>query len=149
MKRRRKRNDGAFMYFGWRAFFALRKHGAPQLLIETPDGPQAAYWACIAADDPYTYFRTRPLRIVPDAGTHELSLLAGQQLRIMRTLRWVQQAMGTGRHVRHKDALHLSGVHSVHVRAQSPVPLQTDGEYLGEVTEITAKALPRALPVWA
>lgn len=150
MKRRRRTNDGTFMYFGFRSFFAMRKNGRPQLVIDTPDGPQDAYWACIAADDPYTYFRKRPLRIVPGAGSsNSLSVIAGQQLRIARTLRWVQQSMGSGRHIRHKDVLHLPRVDSVHVRAQSPVPLQTDGEYVGEVTEVTAEALPKALPVWA
>jgi diacylglycerol kinase family enzyme len=151
MKRRRKTNDGTFLYFGWRAFFALRKDGKPQLVVDTPDGPQDAYWACIAAADPYTYFRSRPLHIVPGTGeaSDGLGLIAGQQLKVGRTLRWLQQSMGSARHIRHKDALHLFGCDSIHLHAHRPVPLQTDGEYLGDVTEVTATALRKAVPVWA
>jgi len=150
MKRRRKRNDGAFIYFGLQAFFAMRRHGKPQLVIDTPDGPQDAYWACIAADDPYTYLRSRGIRVSPDAGSSDgLDLVAAQQLRFVRSLRWVQQSLGKAHHIRHKEALHLAGQNSVHLVAHRPVPLQTDGEFIGEVTEVTARALPKALPVWA
>ncbi len=150
MKRRRKRNDGAFIYFGLQTFFAMRRGHVPQLRIDTPDGPQNAYWACIAADDPYTYLRTRGIRVAPDAGANTgLDLVAAKQIGLYRTVRWVQQSLGSGRHLSHTKALHLSGQDSIHLVAQRPVPLQTDGEYLGNVSEITAKALPFGLPVWA
>jgi diacylglycerol kinase family enzyme len=150
MKRRRRRNDGAFIYFGLRAFFGLHKHGKPQLMIDTPDGPQDAYWACIAADDPYTYLRRRGIHVAPEARNNDgLDLVAAQQLRFVRSLWWVQQSLGSARHIGHKQALHLAAQDWLHLRAHRPVPLQTDGEYLGDVTEVTAKALPHAIPVWA
>jgi diacylglycerol kinase family enzyme len=149
MKRRRRNNDGAFIYFGLRAFFALRRHGEADLTLDTPTGPQEAYWACIAADDPYTYLRSRGIRVAPDAGSSGgLDLVAAQQLRLVPSLRWMAQALGKANHVRHKKALHLAGQDSIHVTSKRPVPLQTDGEYLGDVVELTARALPSALPVW-
>jgi hypothetical protein len=35
------------------------------------------------------------------------------------------------------------------IRADRPVPLQTDGELVGDVTSVVAKPLVDALSVWA
>jgi diacylglycerol kinase family enzyme len=139
-----------FLYHGFRAFARLRREGVPRLHIETPDGVQDAYWACIATVHPFTYFRKRPLRVVPGAGrTEGLDLVAAKQARFVRTLRWLQQTLTTGAHVRHRDCLHLSDLDQVRIAADAPVPLETDGEYLGEVTSLSATPLPGALAVWA
>jgi diacylglycerol kinase family enzyme len=146
---RRRTNDAAFVYQGFRSYVALRRENSPQLVIDTPDGPQEAFWACIGTTDPYTYFRKRPLRVIPGAGSSGgIDLIAGKRLGFFRTLRWVQQAMTSGRHIGSKNLVHLPGQASVHLRAHRPAPLQCDGEYLGEVSELTAEALPGALPVW-
>lgn len=146
----RSRSDSRFIYHGLRAYSRLKSKNRGDLFIHTPDGPQEAYWACIATTDPFTYFRKRPLRVIPGAGRRPgLDLLASRQIGFWRTLRWVSQALTTGRHVRHPDAIHLAGCEQVLVGAHRPVPLQADGEYLGEVTSVRAEALPDALPVWA
>lgn len=147
---KRGRKDGVFVYQGLRTYFRLRKVDAPELVVHTPDGPLDAYWACIAASDPFTYFRKRPLRVVPGAGESQgLDVVASKQLGFWRTLRWLGQAMTKGRHVKHEDAIHLVGQQRVHIAARRPVPLQADGEFLGEVTDVHAVAIAQALAVWA
>ena len=80
----------------------------PSLQIATPDGIQEAFWACVAMTDPLTYFRKRPLRVVPHAdGESGLDLVAGKSMGFWRTLRWLQQAMGSGKHARHPEIVHL------------------------------------------
>jgi diacylglycerol kinase family enzyme len=149
-KRRHRTNDGVFLYHGIRSFLRLRRTGRPELIVETPEGAEEAYWACISTTDPFTYFRTRPLRIVP--GAHEgkgLHLVAGQQVRFWRTLRWLTQTLTSAKHVRHDELVHLVDQSEIRVVCEEPVPLQTDGEFLGDVTDIRAIPLPDALPVWA
>jgi diacylglycerol kinase family enzyme len=147
---RRGRTDGIFVYHGLRTFQNLRRSEQPGLVIDTPDGPQDAFWACIAMTDPFTYFRKRPLRVVPHAdGTTGLDLVAGKSVAFWRTFRWLIQAASTGKHVNHKDTLHLVDQQEITVRARGTAPLQTDGEYLGEMTEMRAIPLPNAVPVWA
>jgi diacylglycerol kinase family enzyme len=147
---KRGRSDGRFVYHGLRSFFGLRGRERGDLVIETRDGGEEVYWACIAMTDPFTYFRKRPLRVVPHAdGASGLDLVAGKQVGFWRTLRWLTQAMTTGKHVKHRDVVHLVDQAEIRVRALRPVPLQTDGEYLGEITELRAVPLPEALPVWA
>ena len=146
---KRSRSDARFVYHGVRTYQRLRAQ-PPELVIETSSGPVDAYWACIGTTDPFTYFRKRPLRVLPGADrTPGLDVLASKHLRFWRTLRWVSQALTTGRHVRHRDAIHLPDQHEVHITARRPVPLQTDGEYLGEVTSVRAIAVPNAIAVWA
>lgn len=143
-------NDAVFLYHGLRSFGALRRAEiGPSLVIDTPDGGEDAYWACLACADPFTYFRSRPLRVAPDAGkTAGIDLVAAKQMRFWRTLRWLTQALSTGHHVRHPECIHLTDQRRIEIRARHPVPLQTDGEYLGDVTRLSATALPGALPVW-
>jgi diacylglycerol kinase family enzyme len=58
------------------------------------------------------------------------------------------QALTTGGHAKHKHAIHLIGMDEIVISARQPVPLQADGEYLGEITEVRAEPLAEALPVW-
>jgi diacylglycerol kinase family enzyme len=147
---KRGRGDGVFIWNGLRSFFQLRRQERPHLIVETADGPQEAFWACVAMTDPFTYFRKRPLRVVPHAdGADGLDLVAGRQVGFWRTLRWLTQAMTSAKHVKHADIVHLVDQPEIHVRTHRPVPLQTDGEYLGNISELVAKPLPSALPVWA
>jgi diacylglycerol kinase family enzyme len=143
-------NDAVFMYHGFRSFGALRRDGMPHLHIDTPEGVQDAFWACIATVHPFTFFRKRPLRVVPDAAkTRGLDLVAAKQARFWRTLRWLQQSLTSGRHVRHPDCLHVTDAAEITMRADVPVPLQTDGELVGDVTSVVARPLLDALNVWA
>jgi diacylglycerol kinase family enzyme len=147
---KKRRGDTSFVWHGLRTFSQLNRQEKPSLVIETPDGSEEAFWACIAMTDPFTYFRKRPLRIVPHAdGATGLDLVAGKSVAFWRTLRWLGQAMTTGKHVRHKEAIHLVDRPEIVIRTHRPVPLQTDGEYLGEITDFRAIPLPEALPVWA
>jgi diacylglycerol kinase family enzyme len=57
--------------------------------------------------------------------------------------------MTSAKHVNHPDAVHLVDQPEIRIRAHNPVPLQTDGEYLGEITSVSAVPLPSAVGVWA
>ena len=147
---KRGRTETIFIYHGLRSFMRLRKAATPALMIDTPSGPENAYWACVAMTDPFTYFRKRPLRVVPHAdGEDGLDLVAGKQVRFWQTLRWLTQAMTTAKHARHEEIVHLVDQPQITVRSRRPVPLQTDGEFLGDITEAHIVPLPAALPVWA
>ncbi|MGH2758963.1 MAG: diacylglycerol/lipid kinase family protein [Actinomycetota bacterium] len=147
---KRNRSDSRFIYHGLRSFSRLRGLTTPDLIVQTPAGPEDAFWACIACADPFTYFRSRPIRVAPDANkTRGLDVVASKQVRFWRTLLWLSQALTTAKHVRHRDAIYLTDLPAVTISARRPVPLQADGEYLGDITEVRAVAVPDALGVWA
>jgi diacylglycerol kinase family enzyme len=147
---KRGRNERVFIWNGIRAFRQLHTTERPALTIHTPDGPTEAFWACVAMTDPFTYFRSRPLRIVPHAdGASGLDLVAGRTFHFFRTLRWLIQTGTTAKHVRHKQIVHLTDQPEIRIDAHEPVALQADGEYLGEMTSLRAIPLPAAVPVWS
>jgi len=90
---------------------------------------------------PYTYAGRLKLDFAP-AATFEggLDIVAPEQVRLLPTLGW--WALGHGsRHVRAHDA------DLVEVRCDLPLPLQVDGEDLGDVTEATFEAERDAVTV--
>lgn len=143
--------DMAFVIHGFRTFFDMRSEEGPALVVHRPDGPPVdAWWAMLSKSDPFTYFRKRPVRVAPDAlHTRGLDVTAGKTVKFVRTLRWLQQVLGSGRHVNHKDCLYLRDQAYCLIEARRPVTLQADGEHLGQVDRLEAEAVPDALPVWA
>jgi diacylglycerol kinase family enzyme len=139
--------DAAFMYCCLRAFLNLRKGTEPPIVFQ--DGTRA-WWAMITKSDPLTYLGGRPFRVAPEANhDRDLDLSAGLQSGLWRTMRWVSQALTTGRQVRHRDYLYLRNLPRVDISTKAPVPLQADGEYLGTVSELAVRSLPDALPVFS
>jgi diacylglycerol kinase family enzyme len=143
-------HDWAFVLQGFKSFFAIRGEGEAALRLHTPEGVQEVFWAIVAKSDPFTYMGAKGIHISPSA-RHEagLDVVAGRTLKVFRTLRWVLQTMGSQRHVKHRDLVHLHDLPEVRVDAIRPVTLQADGEHLGRVDSFSAVSIPEALPVWA
>lgn len=146
---RNRLGDAAFVYHGLRSFFSIRKGDEPPLIVETPAGGVDAWWAIVCKSDPLTYLRRRPIRVSPRA-RHEggLDVTAGRTVGVLRTLRWLGQALTTGRQIRHPDCLYLTDLSLCAIRARRPVALQADGEFLGAVESLEARLLPQALAVY-
>lgn len=142
--------DAGFVWYTLRSYIALRRSGEPPLIVETAHGDVDAWWAIIGASDPFTYLGRHAIRATPGTRDHSgIDLLAARHIGLLRTLRWVGQALGKGKHIRDEKAIHLTDQQEIRVRTRRPVHVQADGEYLGEATEIAAVPVPRALPVWA
>jgi diacylglycerol kinase family enzyme len=142
--------DLAFVYNGFRAYRRLRRYEDAPIEIDTPDGPVDAFWAVACNSDPFTYFGRRPIRATPRADFERgLDLVAGTSAGFVRTLRWLTQTMTTARHVRDDRCLYLEDRDAIDIRARLPVPVQADGEFLGEATSIALRTPPDPLLVWA
>jgi diacylglycerol kinase family enzyme len=103
--------------------------------------------------DPYTYFASRPIRISEgsalDSGTLSAAALRRATVLELGTLlprllsgraRWVQ---------RHRHLTGLSGLSAARIEGVDgePFPLQVDGDYVGERTEVEYRVSPGALAV--
>ena len=110
--------------------------------------------------DPFTYFANIPIRIVEgvglDDGSLALAVLGRAAQRDMPTIaaRVLSRRMHTAKHgqievfpeVTEATVRSISKDESGQVR---PLPVQVDGDYLGELTEMTFSVQPRALTVVA
>jgi diacylglycerol kinase family enzyme len=109
-------------------------------------GPVA--FALIANGNPYSYVGRLPLRIAPRASFEGgLDLVAPRELkaRLLPQVAWWALA-GRGQD-RSPRVLYVHDADELQVVAETPVPLQVDGEDLGDVTQAVFEAERAALRV--
>jgi diacylglycerol kinase family enzyme len=131
----RRPGDAAFV-----AAFAklvLERHGRFGPVLEI-DGYGRAAFILVANMNPYSFLKALAINVAPGAGFEEgLDFLAPRTL-TPRTLPPLLFGLATGRPVRH--ALRGHDLDRIEVRCDEPLPLQADGEDLGDVREAVFEA---------
>ncbi len=103
---------------------------------------------------PYTYFASRPIDLAEDVAL-DSGTIAGVVLRRASPLdvpTVARRALSPrARIAKHRRVESFAGVQGVTIRSldDRSLPLQVDGDYLGEVGEIAARVDPAALRVVA
>ena len=127
----------------------------PRLEVEVDGTPlDAGVSVFVQNGDPYTYFRTTPIHVADhsrlDSGHLAGALLTRARFTDMPSIAW--RAFSAKRQV--TDAKAARGFHDVtEVVARSagddPIPLQVDGDYIGDVMEARFSVAPGKLCVVA
>lgn len=103
----------------------------------------------VSNTSPWTYFGNHPVVASPQASFDSgLDLFALTRLTPASTTRYATQLLvppGRGPHGRHVVAVH--DAEELTLRAESLLPLQVDGDHLGDRKTATFQAVPRALRV--
>ncbi|HXF56744.1 MAG TPA: diacylglycerol kinase family protein [Actinomycetota bacterium] len=101
--------------------------------------------------DPYTYLGDRPVRLCPDAALEgPLDAFGLDTLRPWTVMELALSALGRGRRLRRsRHTLLVHGEPRFRVRGTGPLPVQVDGEYVGERAELLVEWVPDALSVLA
>jgi diacylglycerol kinase family enzyme len=111
-------------------------------------GRERVAFALVANTHPYSYVGRVPLRVAPRARPElGLDLVAPRRLRarmLPRALRWTLAGRGQ---VRSPDVLYVHDADEIRIECDVPMPLQADGEDLGDVTEAYFEAERDALEV--
>jgi diacylglycerol kinase family enzyme len=153
---RLKARFGAY-YFTWAAIGTFTRRyllHPPRLHVEADGSELDGVTAIVQNGSPFTYFQNRPIEVAEDvaldSGTLAASVLHRASPIDMPFIAWRAFARG-GRLSRHRQITPLSGLTELVVRTadDAPLPLQVDGDYIGEVTEARYSILPRALRVVA
>jgi diacylglycerol kinase family enzyme len=151
-------------YYSWAAISALYRHylyNPVRLRVTTDVGePIEGITALAQNSDPFTYFASRPIRVCEDIeiddGTLAIGVLRRATLRDMPTL--IPRLFSAKRPAaRHRQIEHLAGVTEAAIVSSSqtkdgvtrPFPVQVDGDYIGEKTELELRIASRALTVVA
>ncbi|HEX4035490.1 MAG TPA: diacylglycerol kinase family protein [Solirubrobacteraceae bacterium] len=127
---------------------------APRMFVSAGGESVAGVTAVIQNAEHYTYWRQRPLDLAAgatlDGGTLSAVVLARASVLGVATL-GVRALAGRGGVTRHRQirALPASTAITVSSSTGRPLPLQVDGDYIGEVTEARFTIRPRALAVVA
>lgn len=135
--------DVAFVRMVIQMLLERRARWEPQLEIE---GVGRAAFVLVANGDPYSFAGSLPLRVTPGASFEGgLDFAAPKRVRA-RDVPWLLTAIVRGNRA---DPLVLRGhdLDRIVVRCDSPMPLQSDGEDLGDVEEAVFEARRDALSV--
>jgi diacylglycerol kinase family enzyme len=142
-------------YFAWsgiRTFLAHYLIDPPRVTLEADGRSWTGIEAIVQNGDPFTYFDTTPLRVAEGA-TLTSGDLAGIVLHRATPLdiptviaRLFSQRL---RILDHRQVSGFSGAETVHLRSADgrPVPLQVDGDWVGDETEVEISVVPQALTV--
>ncbi|MDX6699274.1 MAG: hypothetical protein QOE65_2671 [Solirubrobacteraceae bacterium] len=124
----------------------------PRLVVSVGGRELTGVTAILQNDTPYTYFNRRPIQLGEDVHLQS-GTLSGVVLRRaspvdMPTVIWRAFAR-RARMVRHRQVDAFTSAESFVVRSADgrPLPLQVDGDYVGEVTELEYGVVPGALCV--
>jgi diacylglycerol kinase family enzyme len=153
---RLKARLGAY-YFAWVAVATfLRRYLArpPRMEVTVGDATLRGVTAIVQNSSPFTYFHDHPIEIAEGA-TLDSGTLAGGVLHratplAMPFIGW-RAISPRARVVRHRQVTGFSDATELTVRSADgrPLPLQADGDYLGDVDEARYGILPGALNVVA
>ena len=153
---RRKARYGAY-YFTWVALrtFTRRYLLSPPRMEVVADGQTLHGVTTIVQNgSPFTYFQSHPIEIA-DGTALDSGSLCGCVLHRATPLSMPSIAVRAfwrrARVSRHRQVTGLNDLHELIVRSadERPLPLQVDGDYLGEVREVRYSIQPAALSVLA
>jgi diacylglycerol kinase family enzyme len=134
----RRPGDVAFTWEAVKMLAGRRGRYEPTVEIE---GRGRVAFALVANTNPYSYAGGRPLHIAPEARFElGLDLVAPRQVRasaIPRLLRFIVRGEGQ-QHA--DDVVYAHDVDRVELRCDEPLPLQVDGEDLGDVEAVVFEA---------
>jgi diacylglycerol kinase family enzyme len=137
----RRPPDRTFALAVARGLIARGGRFEPELEI---DGESAAF-ALVANGDPYTYLARLPLRFAPDARFESgLDLVAPRRVRV-REIPRLTVAGVLGRKV--PGVVYRHDLDRLEIRSAEPVPLQADGEDLGDVAKASFECERNAVSV--
>jgi diacylglycerol kinase family enzyme len=128
---------------------ADRRH--PPLTLDRPgEEPEPGLFLGIVSNTaPWTYFRSRPIVLTPDVSFDTgLDLVAMRRMGLVGTL-WSVSGMITATGVRGRNASIYRDLAEFRLSGEVPLPLEVDGDYLGDRTSATFRSVPDALRVIA
>jgi diacylglycerol kinase family enzyme len=141
----KRANDLAFARTLAGIFAESRARFAPAMEVE---GLGRVAFALVANGHPYSYVGRIPLRIAPKAKFElGLDLVAPRELKARRLPQVAAWALAGKGQQRSPHVLYVHDADELVVRADQPMPLQVDGEDLGDVEEAHFEAERSALRV--
>jgi len=142
-------------FFTWEAVATFNRRyliGAPRMVLEADGRTLEGVTAIVQNGAPFTYFKDRPVEIL-DGAALDSGSLSGGVLHRAYPLTMPSVALralsGSARVGGHRQVTELAGLTELTVTSADGrlLPLQVDGDFLGEVAEARYGILPGALTV--
>jgi diacylglycerol kinase family enzyme len=149
---KRRGGDWFFVWTGLRVFFTSFDRRAPRVRVswgeDLEHSRDGLFLAIIQNTGPYTYLGKRPMQLCPFAQLDRgLDALALDSLRTRVALPVVISSFGSARHPGWPHVTHLTGQRRIAVDCERALPVQMDGEFIGERSNVLVEAIPEVLSV--
>jgi diacylglycerol kinase family enzyme len=122
----------------------------PKLHVELPDGTthDDVYFLIVTNADPWTYAGNRPLRPTPGVTFDtDLAMYARRKMGALGMLYSMARMSGSKPRIGSRGAHVGYGLGSVTVRADEPMPVEVDGDYLEPREKVVFRSVRAALRV--
>jgi diacylglycerol kinase family enzyme len=154
--RKAKFGEWYFTYAAVASFNRKYLRNPPRMVVETDDGQSSgAVTVIVQNSDPFTYFGTRPIRVCRGAGleTGRLGLAALRRASLLDMPTLVARIF-SGRSetlLRHRQVTDFDPVEGVTVSTADgrPLPVEVDGDFIGDFEQVRYEIAPRSLAVVA
>jgi diacylglycerol kinase family enzyme len=154
VERRRRAGDeltsGRYVRTTVTHFFTRYDRRHPAITLERPgeDPQQRLFYAIVSNASPWTYLGERPLALSPEA-TFDLGLdvFAPRTMHTLPTLWYAGQIFNRRARPRGRRLLRLHDLDEFTLRADRPLALQVDGDYLGDRNVVRFTMVKDALRV--
>jgi diacylglycerol kinase family enzyme len=133
-----------------RSYLAMDRRHPPLTLERDGEDPVPGLFLGIVANTaPWTYIRAKPIVLTPDVSFDTgLDLVAMRRMGLASTL-WSVSGMLSEAGIRGRGPVVVENLYDFRLTGQTELPLQVDGDYLGETTGARFRAVPSALRVIA
>jgi diacylglycerol kinase family enzyme len=142
-----------YLRMALRQFYRMTDRRHPPLMLERPGQPPAGplFLGIVSNTAPWTYLGKRAVHTNPQADFESgLDVFGVRSLGTLGTIRTLRQMLsGTGKPPHGSAILTLHDQADLTVRSERPVPVQVDGEYVGEEDAVRFRSVPGALRVIA
>jgi diacylglycerol kinase family enzyme len=136
-----------FLYAGFATWVSHYDRTRPHFDISLGEGPDGeingVYFAICLKTNPYTFLGNRPLNVAPGTGlTTGFTLLAFQTLSfttVMGALGAAMAGRGGLKLARPGKVAYHSDLTALEVHGRGPFPYQLDGDFLGQVEELSLR----------
>ena len=146
-----RRSDGrrpGDLAFAWSGLRTAARHHYPLDPVLDVAGYGRAAFALIANGPTYSYAGPLPLRFAPRASFYGgLDLVAPKQVRVRDIPRIVRYAFGWGDRANARDLVYAHDADHLEVVCDRPLPMQVDGEDIGDVERVVFEAERDAVTV--
>lgn len=138
--------------FGWAAVVTWVRgydRSRPRFAVHVPgraDVADAMFTVCLNTD-PYTFVGTRPFTLAPETTLEgPLTLITLRSLDLVPLARILGSALGSGARLRRDRLVAFeTDVVTAEIDGFGPVPYQVDGDYLGDIEQLSLRHEPEVL----
>lgn len=135
---KRRRGEWLFLSNALKVAMTQYRGADADVTLEAPGrAPERVVLAVCANSRPFTYFKRMPVDVCPEATLDGgIDVFAVKSVRTGTIARIAWAVLVSRGHVRWRNGVYLHDLSEATIRCARPLPVQVDGDYLGEYQEI-------------